>query len=107
MYADIEKAINDYGDHRYQIHFWRTQGGSEVDFVLYGPRGLLAIEVKRSAHVERKDTRSLREFKKDYPPARCFIFHGGPTPLHMDGVTALPIEQALRNLGQLLGGGDG
>ena len=100
------RAINDCHDHRYQIHFWRTQGGLEVDFVLYGPRGLLAIEVKRSSHIERKDTRALREFKKDYPPAQCFMFHGGSTPLHMDGVTALPIEQALRNLSHLLSGSE-
>ena len=96
------RAINDCHDHRYQIHFWRTQGGLEVDFVLYGPRGLLAIEIKRSTHVERKDTRALREFKRDYPPAQCFIFYGGSAPLHMDGVTVLPFEHALRNLSRLL-----
>ena len=100
------RAINDCHDHRYQIHFWRTQGGLEIDFVLYGPRGLLAIEIKRSTHIERKDTRALREFKKDYPPAQCFILYGGSVPLHMDGITALPLEQALKNLGQLLRGGD-
>lgn len=100
------RAINDCHGHRYKIHFWRTQGGLEIDFVLYGPRGLLAIEVKRSSHIERKDTRALREFRKDYPPAQCFIFYGGSVPLHMDGITALPLEAALRNLSRLLGGGD-
>jgi len=98
------RAINDCHDHRYQIHFWRTQGGLDVDFVLYGPRGLLAIEIKRSTHIERKDTRALREFKRDYPPAQCFIFYGGSTPLHMDDITVLPLEQAFKNLGQLLRG---
>ena len=99
------RAINDCHDHRYQIHFWRTQGGLEVDFVLYGHQGLLAIEVKRSRHIERKDTRALREFKKDYPPAKCYVLYGGSSPLYMDEVTALPIEDALRNLSQLLGSG--
>ena len=75
--------------------------------MLYGPHGLVAIEVKRSRHIERKDTRALREFKKGYPPARCFIFHGGSTTLHMDDVTALPIGHALRDPGQLLGSGGG
>ena len=98
------RAINDCHDHRYQIHFWRTQGGLEVDFVLYGLQGLLAIEVKRSRQIERKDTRALREFKKDYPPAQCYILYGGSAPLYMDDVTALPIEDALRNLSRLLDG---
>lgn len=96
------RAVNDYHELEYQIHFWRTRSGLEVDFVLYGPNGLLAIEVKRSTQIQSKDTRSLREFKKDYPPARCFVFYGGPSPLYMDGVTVLPIEHALRDLRRIL-----
>ncbi|MCY4439109.1 MAG: ATP-binding protein [Deltaproteobacteria bacterium] len=97
------RAVNDYHDHGYQISFWRTRSGLEVDFVLYGPRGLLAIEIKRSTQIQPKDTRALREFKKDYPPAKCFVFYGGPSPVYMDDVTVLPVEHALRNLGQILG----
>ena len=97
------RAANDYHDHGYQISFWRTRNGLEVDFVLYGPRGLLAIEIKRSTQIQPKDTRALREFKKDYPPAKCFVFYGGPSPVYMDDVTVLPVEHALRNLGQILG----
>ncbi|MEX1328990.1 MAG: hypothetical protein AB1Z29_19475, partial [Desulfobacterales bacterium] len=67
-----------------------------------GPEGLIAIEVKRSAHVHSKHLRGLKEFKKDYPPARCYLFYGGSTPLYIDDITVLPIEQALRNLNQLL-----
>ena len=97
------RAVNDYYAHDYQISFWRTRNGLEVDFVLYGPRGLLAIEIKRSTQIQPKDTRALREFKKDYPPAKCFVFYGGPSPVYMDDVTVLPVEHALRNLGQILG----
>lgn len=97
--------MNDYHDYGYQISFWRTRNELEVDFVLYGPRGLLAIEIKRSTQIQRKDTRALREFKKDYPPARCFVFFGGPSPLHTDEVTVLPIEHALRNLHEILANG--
>ncbi len=96
------RAVNDYHGLDYRIHFWRTRSGLEVDFVLYGPNGLLAIEVKRSTRIQSRDTRSLREFRKDYPPARCFVFYGGPSPLYMDGVTALPIEHALRDLRRIL-----
>ena len=97
------RAVNDYHDHGYQISFWRTRNGLEVDFVLYGPRGLLAIEIKRSTQIQPKDTRALREFKKDYPPAKCLVFYGGPSPVYMDDVTVLPVEHALRNLDQILG----
>ena len=100
------RAVNDYYDYGYQIFFWRTRSSLEVDFVLYGPRGLLAIEIKRSTQIQPKDTRALREFKKDYPPAKCFVFYGGPSPVYMDDVTVLPVEHALRNLHHILGNGE-
>jgi predicted AAA+ superfamily ATPase len=100
------RAMNDYLDGEYQIFFWRTRHQLEIDFVLYGPRGLLAIEIKRSASLQYKETRPLREFKKDYPPARCYVFYGGKTPLYMDGITALPVELALKNLDRILQGED-
>ena len=99
------RAVNDHHGLDYRIHFWRTRSGLEVDFVLYGPNGLLAIEVKRSTQIQSRDTRSLREFRKDYPPAQCFVFYGGPSPLYLDGVTVLPIERALRDLRRILTNG--
>jgi uncharacterized protein len=74
------RAVNNYGEHGYQIFFWRTKNGLEVDFVLYGPKGLLAIEVKRSATLQPSDLRGLREFRKDYKAAVCYVFHGGNVP---------------------------
>jgi predicted AAA+ superfamily ATPase len=96
------RAMNDYLECGYQLYFWRTKNGLEVDFILYGPEGLIAIEVKRSRHVHSKNLRGLKEFQKDYPPARCYLFYGGLTPLYKDHITVLPIEQALRNLKQVL-----
>jgi len=84
----------------------RTKNGLEVDFIIYGPGGLIAIEVKRSAHVHLKNLRGLKEFKKDYPPARCYLFYGGSSPLYMNDITVLPLGRALRNLAQLLLGTD-
>jgi len=33
----------------YHINYWRTSNATEVDFVLYGERGIFAFEVKRGA----------------------------------------------------------
>ena len=96
------RAANDYRAFDYGIHFWRTRAQLEVDFVLYGPRGLLAIEVKRSRQLHRADTRSLREFRKDYPVAKCFVLYGGDRELHLDGITALPLERTLPDLERIL-----
>lgn len=96
------RAINDYLECGYKIYFWRTRNQLEIDFILYGPNGLLAIEIKRSRQVQYKETRALREFKKDYPPATCYVFYGGSTPLYIDDITVLPIEYALKNLDRVL-----
>lgn len=96
------RAVNDYLECDYNIYFWRTRNQLEIDFVLYGPHGLLAIEIKRSKQVQYKETRALREFKKDYPPAVCYVFCGGDAPLYMDDITVLPLEYALKNLARIL-----
>ncbi|MGH8209881.1 MAG: ATP-binding protein [Steroidobacteraceae bacterium] len=96
------RAVNDYGEHGYQIFFWRTKNGLEVDFVLYGPKGLLAIEVKRSATLHSRDLRALNEFRKDYPAAICYVFHGGVAPQYIEDITVIPVEQALPDLQRIL-----
>lgn len=96
------RAVNDYEALGYEIYFWRTKHGLEVDFVLYGPHGLVAIEVKRSATVNPSDTRALREFKKDYPEASCVLLYGGDHPLFLGDLRVVPIRDGLRNLDKLL-----
>jgi predicted AAA+ superfamily ATPase len=86
----------------YQLHYWRTAGGMEVDFVLYGPRGIVAIEVKSRRRLTGHDLRGLRAFLADYPMAKAYVLYGGDQRLHLDGITAQPIAEALRRLPELL-----
>jgi predicted AAA+ superfamily ATPase len=96
------RALNDYLSLGYEIFFWRTKHGLEVDFVLYGSRGLIAIEIKRSATVNSADLRGLKAFRSDYPEASCVLLYGGEQPLFIDGIRALPVGQAIRSLATLL-----
>jgi len=52
-----------YSRNESSLYYWRTKSGAEVDFVIYGPNGFTAIEVKSSSRVERGDVRSLRTFR--------------------------------------------
>ena len=67
------RAVNDLHNLGYEIFFWRTRGGSEVDFVLYGERGIVAIEVKHAARIRERDLRGLRTFGDEYPGARLVL----------------------------------
>jgi predicted AAA+ superfamily ATPase len=84
------------------LSFWRTRDHREVDFVLYGERGLIAIEVKRSGTFRDADLATLRLFREDYPAARCHLFYGGSRAYDVDGIQVLPLARALPELPGLL-----
>ena len=88
-------ARNDYSDFNYTIHYWRTRQGAEVDFVLYGERGLKAIEVKNSPRARREALKGLRLFKKEHPQARLMFVYTGRRRFHEDGVDIVPAEMFL------------
>jgi len=99
-------ALNDYLELGYSIHFWRTSAGHEVDFVLYGPRGLHAFEIKRSNAITNKDLRGLKAFKEDYPEAKLHLIYTGKQKEYhtkdFGDITFIPFEMALRELPQIL-----
>lgn len=90
-------ALNDYLDMGYDFYYWRTSNDIEVDFVLYGNNGLLAIEVKRSSRISDDMLKGLRAFKSDYPEARCVFIYGGDRQMQFQDIEVIPITDFLRN----------
>ena len=84
------------------LYTWRTASGAEVDFVAYGGDGLFAFEVKRSRRVRRADLHGLKQFRADYPTARCVLLFGGERPEHRDGIELVPVAEALADPAALL-----
>lgn len=64
-------AYNSYREVGYEINFWRTKSGLEVDFVLGG--GEVAIEVKGGNRIDNRDLRPLRTFKDLYTPRKALV----------------------------------
>ena len=87
-----------YSTEKYELYFWRTQSGSEVDFIVYGENGFWAIEVKNAARVDRSELRALRGFKEDYPEAEAILLYRGTEQLRIDDIWCLPAEEFLRKL---------
>jgi predicted AAA+ superfamily ATPase len=79
LVAQHLRAWNAYRGDQHNLYFWRTRSGNEVDFVVYGPDGLWALEVKNAAAVHPGDLRGLRAFREDYPEARCACCTEGPS----------------------------
>jgi len=55
-----------------QIHYWRTQAGAEVDFVLVKGQELVPVEVK-STIKEAQIPQGLKSFIENYRPAQAFV----------------------------------
>ena len=52
-------AHRSYSELEYDINFWRTKSGLEVDFIVAG--GAMAVEVKGTGRLANKDLKALAE----------------------------------------------
>ena len=60
-----------YSELDYNVNFWRTKSGLEVDFIL--GHGDVAIEVKGTSRVDSTDLRPLKAFIQHYRPAAAIV----------------------------------
>ena len=98
LVAQHLRAWCDYSAGGHRLHYWQTRSQVEVDFIVYGPSGLYAVEVKNGSKVRPEDLRALRSFAEDYPQSRCFLLHRGKERLKRDGILCLPCEEFLAQL---------
>jgi uncharacterized protein len=97
------RAINAYCDLDYQLSYWHLRTGIEVDFIVYGPKGFHAFEIKRSEKVGPHDCKGLLSFSTDYPEAKLYLIYCGTQTRYFHGVTVLPFTEAMQQLPILLG----
>lgn len=96
------RAINDHLGLGYNLYYYRTSAGVEVDFVLYGRKGLLAFEIKSKKNITSKDVKSLRVFLHDYPMAKGYVVYGGNERRYIGNIKLIPHTDALMSLPELL-----
>ena len=86
----------------YKVFYWRTSNGKEVDFVLYGPKGLLSFEIKRTSRITSAMLGGLKSFMADYPMAKAYFVYGGIRRMYEDKIEVVPVLEILKNLKTLL-----
>ncbi len=92
------QAWSDYSKNVSELFYWRTKAGSEVDFVVYGEKHFVAIEVKNSTKIYNKDLTSLKSFVTDYPEANAIVLYRGKDKLIINGIKCWPVEAFLQQL---------
>ncbi len=98
------KTINDALGLGYKIYYWKTSNKKEVDFVLYGDKGLYAFEVKRTSRVTKGMFSGLKSFIRDYPEAKTYFVYGGKRYMREGPIEIIPIESVLDKLPGILNG---
>ena len=66
--------------------------------VLYGPKGFLAIEIKKTARFSTKDFKGLQAFGKDYPEAKLYFLYGGMQIEYHGNITVVPFLNFLAKI---------
>ena len=64
-------AYRSYTGKDFSINFWRTKSGLEVDFVL--GQGEVAIEIKGSSHIDKRDIYGLDAFTEACSPRKSIL----------------------------------
>lgn len=98
-------ALNDALGLGYGVYYWRDSNGREVDIVLYGPKGLLAFEVKRSARLASGTLSGLHAFLRDYPMARAYFIYGGARREYEGRIEIAPALAMMKDLRAVLSRG--
>ena len=80
----------------YDINFWRTKTGHEVDFVL--ARGEIAVEVKGSARVDNRDLKPIRTFVDIHSPARAIVACNERRSRRAGDIEIMPVRRFLKLL---------
>ncbi|MDA3799590.1 MAG: AAA family ATPase [Kiritimatiellae bacterium] len=91
------KAWCDYTS-GHKLYFWRTQSGTEVDFIIYGESVFFACEVKNSNKVFNKDVKALRAFVDDYPECQPVLLYRGKERCYVNGILCIPCDGFLASL---------
>ena len=89
-------AHSSYSELAYEINFWRTKSGMEVDFIL--GKGEIAVEIKGSSRVDNRDLKSLSAFMEEYSPRKGFVVCNEKTKRVHGNVIVIPWRMFLDDL---------
>jgi predicted AAA+ superfamily ATPase len=89
-------AYNSYQKVDFDINFWRTKSGLEVDFIL--GNGEVAIEIKGTNRVEKKDIYPLSVFSAEFQPKKSIVICNERAERIHDQIRIIPYRKFLSDL---------
>ena len=89
-------AYNSYEELNFNINFWRTKSGLEVDFVLGG--GEVAIEIEGTSRVDNRYLRPLTAFIENYSPRKALVVCNEKEERAHQHIRVMPWRRFLQDL---------
>lgn len=89
-------AHRSYAGKDFSINFWRTKSGLEVDFVL--GKGEVAIEIKGSSQVDKRDIYGLNAFTEAFSPKKSILVCNEKEKRTQGKIVIIPWEVFLHEL---------
>ena len=92
--------LQSYAKKDYRLSYLRTKDGLEIDLIVERP-GLprALVEIKSTECVGPEDVRALKRLAPDIPNAEAFCLSLDPAPKKIEGVSCLPWQRGLIELG--------
>lgn len=95
--------INLYQQKDWQLYFWRTSHGAEVDVVIaQGGKVICGVECKYKYRFSNADLTGIRSFKEVFPKVPCFIVAPVKIPLKLAGIKVLSPQNLYLELEHLM-----
>lgn len=90
------RAFLDYNRLPFELSYWRTHAGLEVDYII---GDALAVEVKAAGRVDDRDLRGLRALESEAPMKRRLVVGTEAMSRRTDdGIEILPVAEFFRRL---------
>lgn len=89
-------AHSHYSGQEYQISYWRTASGFEVDFILGDKE--VAVEMKAVSEVQSHHLRGVYAFRQEYKPKKTLIVSLDARPRNIDDIHIMPWREFLHAL---------
>lgn len=89
-------AYNSYNELDFDINFWRTKSGLEVDFIL--GKGEIAIEIKGSDHIDKRDLYPIKAFREEFQKSKAFVICNEKIERVHEHIHIIPYRKFLSDL---------
>lgn len=89
-------AHSSYSGLSYDLRFWRTKSGLEVDFIL--GEGEVAVEVKGTSRVDGRALVPMRAFCDEHAPREAYVVCDEPAERRVDHIRVVQWRDFLRRL---------